>query len=202
VKNTKNIISAVIIVIAVGALLFFASPAPEKGEGIEQLRLIAIVISALAGIVTLAFFVIHIRTIARLVVTNLPLVITAVIAGLLVFILVYFDWPAEIVMKSELLQSVLFASLLLVGFVSIIVVESIRGNGDFTERIGITGKGINKLKVFLGQSISLGCLTILAIMVYFVIYEPKLFYIVWVLFIMQLSLLIFPILFTRIAILR
>ena len=63
-KSTKNIISSVIIVITVGALLFFASPAPEKGEGIEQLRLIAIVISALAGIVALTLFIIYIRTIA------------------------------------------------------------------------------------------------------------------------------------------
>ena len=200
-KNTKNIISAVIIVIAVGALLFFASPAPEKGEGIEQLRLIAIVISALAGIAILTFFIIHIRTIVRLAVTNLPLVITAVIAGLLVFILVYFDWPAEIVMKLELLQSVLFASLLLVGFVTVILIESILGD-DFTEKVGISSSAVQKFKVFLGQSISLGCLTTLVIMVYFVIYEMSIFYIAWILFVMQLSLLILPILFTKIAVLR
>ena len=91
---------------------------------------------------------------------------------------------------------------MLVGFVVVILIESIRGTGDLTERFGITDKRGSKFEVFLGQSITLGCLTILVIMVYFVIFEPKLFYIAWVLFVMQLSLLIFPILLSKIAILR
>jgi hypothetical protein len=202
VKNTKNIISAVIIVIAVGVLLFFAGPSPEKEEGIKLLRLGSIVLSALAGIILLVVLVKYSKAIIRSIITNLPSVIAVTAAGLFACILFFVDWPVEIMMKVELLRSVLIASLALVGFVSIILIESIRGNGDFTERFGISSKGINKFKGFLGQSIFFGCLAILAILVYFVIYEINTIYMAWIFFLLQLALLIIPLLFAKIIVLR
>ena len=201
-KNTKNIISAVIIVIAVGVLLFFASPAPEKGEGIEQLRLVAIVISALAGIILLVVFVKYNKAIIRSIITNLSAVIAVVAAGLFACILFFGDWPVEIMMKVELLRSVLIASLALVGFVIVLLLEIIRDNGGSNENLGMSDIGTKKSKVLICQSVTSGCFTILAIMVYFVIYEINIIYIAWIFFILQLVLLIIPLLFAKVIVLR
>ena len=201
-KKAKVIILAVVAVVAVGLLLFFASPVPEVERGVGLLRPIGIGLSALAGIILLVIFIKRIKAIIRSVVDNLPSIITVVAAGALVFMLVYVTWPIEMAMKVELLRSVLIASLALVGFASVILVELIRGNGGFIVKLGVSDLGIRKLRALLSRSAVLGGLTILAIMVYFVVFEINIFFVAWIFFILQLALLIFPLAFARIMVLR
>jgi len=202
VKKAKVIILAVVAVVAVGLLLFFASPVPEVERGVGLLRPIAIGLSAMAGIILLGIFIKRIKAIIRSVVDNLPSIITVVAAGALVFMLVYVTWPIEMAMKVELLRSALIASLALVGFASVILVELIRGNGGFIVKLGVSDLGIRKLRALMSRSAVLGGLTILAIMVYFVVFEINIFFVAWIFFILQLALLIFPLAFARIMVLR
>ena len=201
-KNTKNIISSVIIVIAVGVLLFFAGPAPEKEEGIKLLRIVSIVLSVLAGIALLVVFVKYNKAIIRSIITHLPSIIAVVAAGLFACIIFFGDWPIEIVMKVELLQSVLIASLALVGFVIIVLPEIIHDNSGSNGELGMSDIETRKLRVLISQSVTFGCFTILAIMVYFVIYEINTIYVAWIFFLLQLMLFIIPLLFAKIIVLR
>jgi len=202
VKKAKSIILTIIVVISVGGLLFFASPAPETEKGIELLRYIYIVLAALAGIILLVILIKYIKAIIRSITGNLPSVIAAVAAGLLAYILFFFDWPAEIAMKIELLKSVLLASLALVGFVSIMLIELIHGNEDLTGKLGMSHSKIKKLKVQLCCSIAFGCSAILVIMVYFILFDINIIYVAWILFLLQLLLLILSLLFAKIMVLR
>ncbi|MGB2826945.1 MAG: hypothetical protein WBC50_01920, partial [Dehalococcoidales bacterium] len=148
-KKAKAIILAIVVVIVTGGLLYFASPAPATEKGIGILRPLYIVLSALAVIILLVAFIKYIKAIKRSVVDNLPLIAAVIAAGALIFILTYFSWPVEIAMKVELLWSVLAASLALVVFISVILVELIRGNGGLAEKLGISDIGIRKLKTFI-----------------------------------------------------
>jgi hypothetical protein len=202
VKKAKAIILAVVAVVAICLLLFFASPVPEVERGVELIGPIAIALSVLAGIILLGIFIRHIKAIMRSVVANLPSIVTVVAAGELVFMLVYVTWPIEMELKVELLRSVLIASLALVGFASVILVELIRGSVGFVVKPGVSDTGVRKLRALLSRSVVLGCLTILAIMVYFVVFEINIFFVAWIFFILQLALLIFPLALTRIMALR
>ena len=199
-KSTKNIIIAIIITIAIGILLIFAGSSPEKEEGIKLLRLVYIVLLALAGIAFLVVLVKYNQAIIRFLITNLSLVIAAVTAGLFACILFFGDWPAEIMMKVELLPSVFIASLVLVGFV--LLLENIRDNNGFNVKLEISDIRTKKSRVCIGQSVAFGCFTILAIMVYFIIYEIHMIYIAWIFFVLQLELLITPLLFAKIIVFR
>ncbi len=201
-KKAKAIILAIVVVIVTGGLLYFASPAPATEKGIGILRPLYIVLSALAIIILLVAFIKYIKAIKQLVVDNLPSMVVFIAAGALIFILTYFRWPVEIAMKIELLWSILAASLALVVFVSIILIELIRGNGGLTEKLGISDIGIRKLRTFIYRSAAFGCLTVVAIAVYFIIDEINIFFIVWILFILQLGLLVFPLIFAKIIVFR
>ncbi|MGB2876415.1 MAG: hypothetical protein WBB97_00050 [Dehalococcoidales bacterium] len=201
-KKAKAIILAIVVVIVTGGLLYFASPAPATEKGIGILRPLYIVLSALAVIILLVAFIKYIKAIKRSVVDNLPLIAAVIAAGALIFILTYFSWPVEIAMKVELLWSVLAASLALVVFISVILVELIRGNGGLAEKLGISDIGIRKLKTFIYRSAAFGCLTVAAIVVYFIIDGINIFFIAWILFILQLGLLVFPLIFARIIVFR
>jgi hypothetical protein len=123
------------------------------------------------------------------------------VAGALVFILVYFTWPVEMAMKTELLWSLLIASLVLVGF-AVIIIGIIRGDVGLSVKLGMADSGITKLKTFIYRSAALGCLTLVAIVVYFIIGETNLFFIAWLFFILQLGLLIFPLTLSRVVVFR
>lgn len=201
-KKAKAIILAIVAVIVTGGLLYFASPAPVMEEGIETLRPLYIVLSALAVVILLVAFIKYIKAIKRSVVDNFPSIVTVIVAGALIFILIYFNWPVEIAMKVELLWSVLAASLVLVVFISIILIKLIWGSGGLPEKLGISDIGIRKLKAFIYRSTAFGCLTVVAIAVYFIISEINLFFIAWVFFILQLGLLIFSLISARIIVFR
>ena len=201
-KKAKAIILAIVAVIITGGLLYFASPAPVTEKGIEILRPLYIVLSALAVVILLVAFIKYIKAIKRSVVDNLPSIVTVIAAGALIFILTYFSWPIEIAMKVELLWSVLAASLVLVVFISIILIKLIRGSGGLPEKLGISDIGIRKLKAFTYCSAAFGCLTVVAIAVYFIIGEINLFFVAWVFFILQLGLLVFSLIFARIIVFR
>ena len=201
-KKAKAIILAIVAVIITGGLLYFASPAPVTEKGIEILRPLYIVLSALAVVILLVAFIKYIKAIKRSVVDNLPSIVTVIAAGALIFILTYFSWPIEIAMKVELLWSVLAASLVLVVFISIILIKLIRGSGGLPEKLGISDIGIRKLKAFTCCSAAFGCLTVVAIAVYFIIGEINLFFVAWVFFILQLGLLVFSLIFARIIVFR
>ena len=62
--------------------------------------------------------------------------------------------------------------------------------------------GVRKLKGFICRSATLGCLAAVAIVVHFIIGEINLFFIAWMLFIMQLGLLVFSLAFARIIVFR
>jgi hypothetical protein len=202
VTKAKAIMLAVVAVVAIGLLLFFASPVPEVEREVELLGPMVIGLSVLAGVILLGIFIKHIKTITRSVVANLPSIVTVVAAGALVFMLVYATWPIEMAMKVELLRSVLITSLVLVGFASVMLVEFIRGSAGFVVKPGVSDTGIRKLRALLSRSVVLGCLTILAIMVYFVVFEINIFFVAWIFFILQLALLILPLALTRIMALR
>ena len=201
-KKAKSILLGLVAIIIIGGLLLFAGPAPEVEMGIGPLQPVYIVLAALAGMALLAIFIINIKTIMRSAVAGLPSIIAVVVAGALVFILVYVSWPVEIAMKVELLRSVLIASLALLGFVGIMLIKLIRGDGDLSVKLGISDIGIAKLRAFIYRSAALGCLTLVAIAVYFITDEVNLFFIAWLFFILQLGLLISPLLFSRIIIFR
>jgi len=198
-KKAKAILLGLVAIIIIGGLLLFAGPAPEVEKGIGPLQPVYIVLAVLAGMALLAIFIINIKTIMRSAVAGLPSIIALVVAGALVFILVYVSWPVEIEMKAELLRSVLIASLALVAFVGIII-RLIRGDVDLNVKLGISEIGITKLKTFIYRSAALGCLALVAIVVYFISGETNLFFIAWLFFILQLGLLIFPLMFARIMI--
>ncbi|HEY50427.1 MAG TPA: hypothetical protein G4O20_01310 [Dehalococcoidia bacterium] len=201
-KNTGRIILAIVITITIGALLFFAGPPPEREGEVKLLQLVSNILSALAGIILLALFVKYNKAIIRSIITNLPLVIVVIVAGLFASIIFFGDWPVEIMMKVELLQSVLIATSALAGFVVIILPEMVRNNSGSNVKLGISDIRTKKLRVLICQSVTSGCFTILAIMVYFVIYEINIVYMAWVFFILQLALLIIPLLFARIIVLH
>lgn len=201
-KKAKAIILAIVAVIVTGGLLYFASPAPVTEKGVEILRPLYIVLSALAVVILLVVFIKYIKAIKRSVVDNLSSIVTVIAAGALIFFLTYFSWPIEIAMKVELLWSILAASLVLVVFISIILVKLIRGSGGLPEKLGISVIGIRKLKAFSYCSAALGCLTVVAIAVYFIIGEINLFFIAWVFFILQLGILVFSLIFARIIVFR
>jgi len=201
-KKAKAIILAIVAVIITGGLLYFASPAPVTEKGIEILRPLYIVLSALAVVILLVAFIKYIKAIKRSVVDNLPSIVTVIAAGALIFILTYFSWPIEIAMKVELLWSVLAASLVLVVFISIILIKLIRGSGGLPEKLGISDIGIRKLKAFTYCSAAFGCLTVVAIAGYFIINEINIFFVAWMFFILQLGLLVFSLVFARIIVFR
>jgi hypothetical protein len=198
-KKAKVILLGLVAIIIIGGLLFFAGPAPEVEEGVGPLQPVYIVLAALAGIILLAVFIINIKTIMRSAVAGFPSIIAVVVAGALVFILVYVSWPVEIEMKAELLRAVLIASLALVAFVGVII-RLIRGDVDLNVKLGISDIGITKLKTFIYRSAALGCLALVAIVVYFISGETNLFFIAWLFFTLQLGLLIFPLMLARIMI--
>lgn len=200
--KAKAIILAVVAVIAIGLLLFFASPVPEVARGVELLRPMAIALSVLAGIFLLVIFIKYIKAIMRSAAANLPSIVTVVAAGALVFMLVYVTWPIEMALKVELLRSVLIASLALVVFASVMLVELICGSGGLLVKPGVSGAGVRQLRGLLSRSAILGCLTVLAIMVYFVVFEINIFFVAWIFFILQLALLIFPLALVRIMVPR
>jgi hypothetical protein len=199
-KNTRNIILASIITIVVFVLLYFAEPAPGKGKSYELLRLVFL--SSLAAVIPLFIIVKYIKFIIRFAIANLPLVIAVLVAGLLISLLIFIDWPLEIAMKVELLRCVLITSLTLVGFAYIILIELARGRGDFDKEHLISGARIRPPRIFICFSMVLGSFAILASIVYFVIFDRNVIYLAWILFIMQLVLLILSLIFARIITLR
>lgn len=201
-KKAKAILIALAAVIVVGGLLLFAGPVPEIEKGIGPLQPVFIGLSALAGIILLVIFIKNIRAMMRSAAAGLASVITVVVAGSLVFILVYVSWPAEIALKVDLLRSVLIASLVLVGFVGFMLIRLIRGDGDLSAKLGISDAGMAKFRIFILRSAALGCLALVAIVVYFLTEEINLFFIAWLFFLLQLGLLIFSLIFTRIMIFR
>ena len=202
VKKAKSIILTIIIVILVGGLLFFASPAPETEEGPELLRYVYIASSALAGIVILVILIKYSGAIIRSVTGNLPPAIAFVAAGLLAYTLFFFDWPAEIAMKIELLKSVLIASLTLAGFVSVMLIDLIRSSDGSSGKPGISNSRIKKLRAQLCCSVALGCSAVLVTVVYFIVSGINIIYAAWILFSLQWLLLILSLLFARIMVLR
>ena len=201
-KKAKAIILAIVAVLITGGLLYFASPAPVTEKGIGILRPLYIVLSALAIIILLVVFIKYIKAIIKSVVGNLPSIMAVIAAGALIFILAYFDWPIEIAMRTELLWSILAASLVLVVFISIILIGLVSGSGSLTEKLGISDIGIRKLKAFIYRSAAFGCLTVVAIAAYFITGEINIFFIAWILFTLQLGLLVFPLIFARIIVFR
>ncbi len=150
----------------------------------------------------LVVFIKYVKGIERSVVDSLPSIVTIGVAGVVIFVLAYFDWPIEIVMKVEMLWSVLAASLVLVTFISIILTGLISGDGGLAEKLEISDVGVRKLKAFICRSAALGCLAVLAVAAYFIVGEINLFFIAWILFTLQLGLLVFPLIFTGIIVFR
>ena len=181
-------------------LLCFAEPAPEKGKSYELLRVVFL--SSLVAVILLVIIVKNIKFIIRFVIVNLPLVIAALVAGLLISLLIFIDWPVEIAMKAELLRCLLITSLALVGFACVILIGLTRDNGNFSEEGCILGTKISTLRIFICFSMALGGFTSLASIAYFVIFHRNLIYLAWTLFIVQLVLLILSLLFARVITLR
>jgi hypothetical protein len=199
-KNTRNIILASVITIVVFVLLYFAEPTPEKAKSHELLRLV--LPSSLVALVLLVIIIKHIKFIIRFVIVNLPLVTAVLVTGLLISIILFVDWPVEIAMKVELLRCVLITSLALVGFAFIILAGLTRGNSNFSEERFIFGVKVRSPRIFLFFSMALGGFASLASIAYFIISYRNLIYLAWILFIVQLVLLIQSLLFARIITLR
>ena len=197
--KAKVILLGSVTVIIIGGLLFFGGPTPEAERGTGTLKPVHIVLAALAGVALLAIFVANIKKITRAVVAGLPSIIAVIVAGGLVFLLVFVSWPAEVEMKRELSWSVLIASLALVAFV-VVIIRIVRGDADLGVKLGISDAGITKLKTFSYRSAALGCLALGAIVVYLMVGEINLFFIAWLFFILQLGLLVFPLMLARVMI--
>ena len=200
--KAKAIIIAASVIAVTSVLLYFASPAPETEESIGIVRPLYIVLSVLAGIILLVAFIKYRKGIKRFFTDNVPSVVTIIAAGALIFILKYFDWPVEVAMKVEFLWSMLSTSLVLLIFISIVLIELIRGSENLIAKLGISSTGIRKLQACICRSAAFGCLTVAATIAYFILGGINLFFIAWILFALQLGLLVFPLMFTRIIIFR
>ena len=200
--KAKAVVLAIFAVVVMGGLLYFASPAPVIESGIRILRPLYIALSTLAALILLVVFTKYGKAIRRLVADGLPSMVVIIAAGVLFFILTYFDWPIEVAMKAEMLWSVMTASLVLAAFVSVILTGMICGDGGLAEKLGISDTGIRHLKAFICRSAIFGCLTVVAVAAYFIVGEINLFFIAWILFVLQLGLLVFPLVFARITVFR
>ena len=130
-------------------------------------------------------------------------ILLAVIAvGAWGLIALYVYWPADIECKIGLLRSLLVASTVLMGFISIFLFKIVIDGERFAREKGISENKMKNLRIFLSWSIITGFLAILTIMFYFISYELLLIPLAWVLFILQLQLFVLPLLFARIIAFR
>lgn len=119
-----------------------------------------------------------------------------------VLIAVFINWSLGIEYKISLLRSLLIASTFMVGLASIFLVKAIRVGEILIRKPGMSEKRLKNFRIFLSWSVIAGCLAILAVMLYFISYEISLIVAVWVLFILQLELVILPLICSRIIIFR
>jgi hypothetical protein len=147
-------------------------------------------------------------------------ILIAVIAVIVIGGLLLFASPAPQIEKGiGPLQPVFIGLSALVGVILLVIfIKNIRAiirsaaaglasvitvivTGGLDAKLGISDAGMAKFRTFILRSAALGCLALVAIVVYFLTDEVNLFFIAWLFFILQLGLLVFPLIFARIMIL-
>ena len=114
----------------------------------------------------------------------------------------FINWSLGIEYKINLLRSLLIASTALVGFSVIFLARVLRDYEILIKESGVSEKRMKNCRVFVSWSIIIGCISILAVLFYFITYEISLITVVWILFILQLELLILPLIFARVIVFR
>lgn len=117
-------------------------------------------------------------------------------------IAVFINWPLGIEYKISLLRSILIASTALVGFSIIFLIKVIRDYEILVKEFRVSDKRMKNCRIFLSWSIIIGCIAILVVLFYFITYEISLISAAWILFVLQLELFIFPLIFTKIIVFR
>ncbi len=117
-------------------------------------------------------------------------------------IAVFIDWPLGIEYKISLLRSLLIASTILVGFSVIFLTKVIRDYEVLIKDFRVSDKRMKICRIIVSWSVIVGCIAILVILFYFITYEISLISVAWIFFVLQLALLIIPLLFARVIILR
>ena len=122
--------------------------------------------------------------------------------GALASIAYFINWPLGILYKIDLLRSVLIASTALVGFAGVFLIKIIQDGEIFVKEFGMSEKRMKNCRIFISWSIITGCLAILAVLFYFITYEIPFIVVTWLLFILQLELFIFPLIFAKVIVFR
>lgn len=117
-------------------------------------------------------------------------------------IAVFINWPLGIEYKISLLRSILIASTALVGFSVIFLIKVIRDYEILVKEFRVSDKRMKNCRIFLSWSITIGCIAILVVLFYFITYEISLISAAWILFVLQLELFIFPLIFTKVIVFR
>ena len=117
-------------------------------------------------------------------------------------IAVFINWPLGIEYKISLLRSILIASTALVGFSIIFLIKVIRDYEILVKEFRVSDKRMKNCRIFLSWSIIIGCIAILVVLFYFITYEISLISAAWILFVLQLELFIFPLIFTKVIVFR
>lgn len=117
-------------------------------------------------------------------------------------IAVFINWPLGIEYKISLLRSILIASTALVGFSVIFLIKVIRDYEILVKEFRVSDKRMKNCRIFLSWSIIIGCIAILVVLFYFITYEISLISAAWILFVLQLELFIFPLIFTKVIVFR
>ena len=114
----------------------------------------------------------------------------------------FINWPLGIEYKISLLRSILIASTALVGFSIFILIKVIRDYEILVKEFRVSDKRMKNCRIFLSWSIIIGCIAILVVLFYFTTYEISLISAAWILFVLQLELFIFPLIFTKVIVFR
>lgn len=117
-------------------------------------------------------------------------------------IAVFINWPLGIEYKISLLRSILIASTALVGFSVIFLIKVFRDYEILVKEFRVSDKRMKNCRIFLSWSIIIGCIAILVVLFYFITYEISLISAAWILFVLQLELFIFPLIFTKVIVFR
>ena len=122
--------------------------------------------------------------------------------GALAIIVFFINWPLGIEYKINLLRSLLIASTALVGFSVIFLAKVIRDYEILVKEFGESDKRMKNCRIFVSWSIITGCIAILVVLFYFITYEISLISVACMLFVLQLELFIFPLIFTKVIVFR
>jgi len=132
----------------------------------------------------------------------LKILLAFILIGGWALIAVFINWPLGIEYKISLLRSLLIASTALVGFSVILLIKVIWNYEILVKELRVSDKSIRSCRTFLSWSAVIGCIVILVILFYFITYEIFLISSAWILFVLQLELFVFPLIFIKVIVFR